>query len=718
MFKPIHLFVSLLFFYCGAVYGDAQRSIYQLTLTELFEIEVVSAASGFEQKVSDAPATVTVINKEQWQSMGATSLSDVLSTVAGVHVSQPKFYSYYGTSFTIRGLTGLASSKIKLLIDGLPLENMQVSGLSWGFHMPLTGFSRIEVIKSPGSAIYGADAYAGIINLVSESYEKLTNSEQLETSGDFGMRIGSFDDVDIFTTTQGQYREHQWMFGIDYTRSDGDPDKMVEQDLQSIFDSLFDTNASLAPGPLDQSHEVFKMIGKWQYKNWSADYLTWRNLDVGIGTGGGQTLVNEGRLHYMSERYSVNYRLDDWLGGQLDWQYSYMTQGFDAKNDTFPNGAKLPIDADGNISLGDFVGFTVFEDGFIGDIHTHGRTNSVSVTHLTQYDDSNYIRFQLGYEKQHFHVDEAKNFGPGVLDGTQAQVDGSLIDVTNTPFVFIEPQERHFMYASYHQNWQLHDDVIVSVGIRYDRYSDFGSTTNPRLSLIWQVNDKLSLKAFTGSAFKAPSISQLYAQNNPAIHGNPEVKEERINTLELGNSIRYELNENLILGLSLFRYRAKDLIAYAPSANSSASIAQNLGEQKGVGGEFTVKSKITENISIDGHYSYLRAQSGDGDNIADVPTQMAYLGVNWRVDSRLSLSMYSKWINERLRPSGDNRDTLPSYNLTTISIQYQDVFAGFDGSLVVNNLFDAHGKDPSESPIPNDFAINGRHLMLGLSRDF
>ena len=331
--------------------SDSTRSIYQLTLSELFEIQVVNAVSGFEEKASDAPATVTVINKEQWQSMGANSLSDVLQMVAGVHVSQPKFYSYYATSFSFRGLSGLASSKIKLLIDGMAFENLQVSGLAWGFHMPLTGFTRIEVIKSPGSAIYGADAYAGIINLVSEPYEKLDNKDELTGTGDVGVRVGSFDDLDIFFKTHGHYGEHQWMIGIDYTDSNGDADKVVEQDLQTIFDSIFDTQVSFAPGHINQSREVFKLLAKWQYNNFSVNYINWKNLNAGIGTGGGQSIINKGRMSAVNQRVSLNYRVDDWLGGQFDWQYSHMQQGTSAITDIFPDGARLPIGSDGNVSL-------------------------------------------------------------------------------------------------------------------------------------------------------------------------------------------------------------------------------------------------------------------------------------------------------------------------------------------------------------------------------
>ncbi|MFT4929211.1 MAG: outer membrane receptor for ferrienterochelin and colicins, partial [Phenylobacterium sp.] len=119
--------VGLLLGCCFQLNADDSQelhSIYSLSLEELAQLSLVTAASGFEQKVSRAPATVTVITSEEWQAKGARLLSDVLATVPGFHVGKPQV-DYTHNKFVIRGLSGFTSSQIKLLIDGEPLEFMQ-----------------------------------------------------------------------------------------------------------------------------------------------------------------------------------------------------------------------------------------------------------------------------------------------------------------------------------------------------------------------------------------------------------------------------------------------------------------------------------------------------------------------------------------------------------------------------------------------------------------
>lgn len=725
MLKNTMLSLLLIMFFCASASAVEQvapvRSIYQLTLAELFDIEVVSAVSGFEQKTSNAPATVTVINKEQWQLMGATSLSEVLSSVPGVHVGQPKFLSYYNTSFTIRGLSGLASAKVKLMIDGLPFENMQVSGLMWGFYMPLSGFSRIEVIKGPGSAVYGADAYAGIINLVTEPIFNHKNSNdkgELELNGDVGVRVGSFNDLDIMTNTHLAYGKHRMVIGLDVSHSNDDESKIIEEDLQTTLDSIFGTDASKTPGHYDQSYEIFKLLVKWQYNNWSADYFTWRNLDIGIGTGGAQSIVEQGSFDNQYERFTLNFRQEQFLTGSLDWQYSHMQQTLTVIQDVFPNGSILPIGSDGNVSFNPPFTPTLFTDGLIGKVGVYGSTDTLNMTHLIDYGDENFMRIQVGFEQQDFHVNEEKNFGPGVLDGTQTQVDGQLTNVTGTPYVFIEDVDRNFWYASLHRHWQFSEDVLVSAGLRYDEFSDFGSTTNPRFSLLFKATEKFTIKMFAGSAFKAPTIAQLYARNNPSTLGNLGVKEERVNTLELGNSLQYFVDDNLVFGLNVFRYRAKDLIGFVDNVEGEGRIAQNGGEQLGYGGEFTFKWKPEQNITIESHYSYLSAKDGMNKDIVEVPTKMFYISANWQINEQAHLALSTKWVGERTRQVNDLRPNIASYALTTIKVNYRHLFDEIDGAIVIKNVFDRKAKEPSVESIKGDLPLDGQQVLLELRHHF
>lgn len=706
------LFITLLL-PCSALSeskSTAHHSIYQLTLTELIAIQVVESASGFEQNAQQAPATITVINTEQWQTMGARTLSDVLRTIPGVHVSKPPISPYH-KKFVFRGLSGVASSKIKILIDGEPFENLQVSGLFYGFNLPLNSFERIEVLKGPGSAIYGADAFGGIINLITHKNKELPTVA--------GIRYGNFNTKDVYAQGSLAIADSQLQWSMGYISSDDDPGRIVTADLQSIFDQDFGTNASLTPGPIDERYEVFNLLTKWQWHNTELDFYTWRNFDLGKGPGVAQALDPGGKFSHKFDHYKLTQDFSAHVDGQLHGILSYKQQKMRSFLNVFPAGAILPIGADGNLS-NQFVGFTLFEDGYIGTPGPQGHSTTFRIIHLFEPMDNHLLRWELGYEKQSFKVIESKNFGPGVIDGTQAVVDNQLTDVTGTNYVFIPDVKRHFSYLSLHDEWQINQQIKLSAGIRYDKYSDFGSTTNPRLGLIWQLSDKFTWKLFAGSAFKAPSIEQLYSQNNPVTIGNAQLKQESVDTYEIGSNLEYLVNENLVLSLNIFNYHAKDLIGYAPvtDVQTQGSMAQNLGEQKGRGLEFIVKWKPQSQITVDFNYSYISTEDEFGADIIDIPQEMAFFAINWQPLEHYNLSFDTKWISNRQRSLLDTRAQLSDYYMATLTLQRDNIFAGIDASLNFTNLLDKSAKEPSDGNIPDDYPLAGRKIMLELSYQF
>ncbi len=119
----------------------------------------VSIASGSKQTLRRAPAVATVITAEDIAAMGAKDLDEVMETVPGVHVSRTA--NHYSPSYVIRGIYGgINNPQVLMLQNGIPMNTMYVGdkGIYWG-GLPLENIARIEIIRGPGSALYGADAY-------------------------------------------------------------------------------------------------------------------------------------------------------------------------------------------------------------------------------------------------------------------------------------------------------------------------------------------------------------------------------------------------------------------------------------------------------------------------------------------------------------------------------------------------------------------------------
>jgi len=144
----------------------AEIDLFQMSMEELLQIEVTTA-SGFKQNVSQSPANMTIYYPWQWQAMGIERLDQLLAIVPGFHVMQSQI-SLNMDIYSTRGLKPELNNMINLLMDGQLIKAYNGGSTTFGFKKSLAGIKRIEIIKGPGSVLYGADAFSGVINLITE----------------------------------------------------------------------------------------------------------------------------------------------------------------------------------------------------------------------------------------------------------------------------------------------------------------------------------------------------------------------------------------------------------------------------------------------------------------------------------------------------------------------------------------------------------------------
>lgn len=145
--------------------------------TKLDSVQVVTTATGFEQNITDAPASISVITAEELQKKSYSDVTDALKNVPGVYVNGG------GTNQTI-SIRGMDSNYTLYLIDGKPMNdgrllttNGGVSGASVNFLPPIEAIERIEIIRGPASSLYGSDAMGGVINIITKKH-----SDKVEAS--------------------------------------------------------------------------------------------------------------------------------------------------------------------------------------------------------------------------------------------------------------------------------------------------------------------------------------------------------------------------------------------------------------------------------------------------------------------------------------------------------------------------------------------------------
>jgi iron complex outermembrane receptor protein len=681
-----------------------QLDIFSLSLEELLELRVVTAASGYEQPLDESPASVSVIYQEEWQASGARELNDVLANVAGIHIKK-RAVGITSNVPVIRGVSGSEGQQILILIDGSPFKYLQNSGNFLGNRLLLAGFERIEIIRGPGSAIYGADALGGIINLVSKK----------QVDKKIHLRAGSFGSFDASFRHSGEFTDGSWSVSYEHQNSNDDPDKIVTSDLQTTFDEIFGTQASLAPGRIDEHYKVDQVNALLNWKKLTLKAFYWSNSDVGLGTGTAQALDPSGTAKSRNVQYKLDYSVLEENTHKLTAHLEYSNQKSRSFLIVFPAGSVFPIGMNGNIDFVNPNGLVSFPDGYIGAPGNDGSQTSINLTYLNTQFNNHHIRVNVGTQRTHFRPLERKNFGPSIINGSEGIVNGTLTDVSFTPYAYLPHSDQDLTHISFEDQWQVTPEWRATIGGRFDKYSDIGNTFNPRVGLSWSLNENTLLKFFYGSAFRAPSFMELYSQNNPATIGNPNLKPEKVNISELGVNLNLQLTPEAYFSFSMYRSKLRDLIEHRETIGGIQQ-SVNIGEQTNWGAEATANWKPMDALKMSGHLSYLHAEDQMNVDIANIPTQMAYLEANWKINQNWQLFVNHKWINERKRATSDSRANLPGYNWINAKLTWQHKTTTL--ALLANNLSDKQAKEPSNGSIADDLPLHGRMLMLEIGYQY
>jgi iron complex outermembrane receptor protein len=281
----------------------------------------------------------------------------------------------------------------------------------------------------------------------------------------------------------------------------------------------------------------------------------------------------------------------------------------------------------------------------------------------------------------------------------------------------LRPQRRLLRYLYTQDEWSFAKDWTLTAGVRHDDYSDFGGTTNPRLALVWEAAYNVTGKLLYGGAFRAPSFTETSAINNPVAIGNPNLRPEKMKTLEA--AVSWQPAPKIQWGASIFRYEMTDIIRL-----DNNFTYQNAGEQTGSGAELEATWDVTRVLRIYGNYAYQRSiDETTQQDAGDAPHHQVYLRSDWRFTRRWLFNAQLNWIGERERVPGDARPSVPSYTTVDVTLRTDKVFDAWDIAFSVRNLFDEEAREPSPFgvpfvSIPNDFPLPGRSLYLQASYKF
>lgn len=706
-------------------------SLFSLTLEELLQVKVATDTS---VPVLEAPSSVSVITAEKIKLLGANTLPEALASVPGLSIT-PSTLNRMQEVYSFRGLYSGLNSQVLFLLNGKRIRGTLYEGGPGKLgSISLKGVKRIEVIRGPGSAVYGADAFSGVINII-------TLDEKMTTGGEGGLLAGSNNTIGGWFRGSRKVNKNTFSGYVELHKRDSSDDRIVDQDAQTGLDAGFGSDASLAPGRLEDRLESVSYGLHVDNQSWGFSLDGYYLEDKGVGAGAAQAIDPIGSDSYNFIQATLGYKdLELFPSWPLNVELSHQYSEEDVEFYIFPAGSVLPVGDDGNIfrphsgegcetfNVPGLGCLTTFSEGLRGNPDTKNNVTLLDFVSVNSSLKNHKVRLAVGARYENLEASEEKNFGSGVLDrntlGSNSNplvVDGRLTSVTGTEHIFIDAQQRTVAHISLQDQWQIAQDWQLTSGLRYDNHSDFGGTLNPRVALVWQTTDKFTSRAFFATAYREPTFSELGAKNNPVAVGSPDLDPETIETSELAFS--YKVSDEHVHQLNFYRFVTSGMIDFVLAPETGLSTAENAYDLEGKGVEYEVRWIPLKNIKVSFSYSHQDTENSNTGQIQPyLPKSRAVGHLSWNMTGNWLLSGRAEYNLDRPRELGDEREALPDYGVFDLILRNSDLGAlglrGLNMTVAVKNSFDRQYRMPSNGSITNDYPEHGRRFYFSLGYEF
>lgn len=694
--RPAQLLAIGLIFGVTNSHGATQEELLTMSLDELVNLEV-SIATGTPKSLRATPAVTSIITAAELEAMGAQDIDDALEMVPGLHVSHSSFI--YASRYFMRGIVSTYNPHTLLLVNGVPQTSLFTGDRGERMvamtGLPVSMIERIEIIRGPGSAVYGADAFAGVINVITRRAEDTSGGQAAVAYGSFNTGRASLRQ----SGTMGPVRS---LFSLAYGKSDGD-DPTITADIQTSFDALFGTNVSNAPGPANLAWENLDVRSELQWDDFRLR-LSYRRSEGETGQGINEALDPPTRFPHHHGTIDLTWSDPQrWAHWDMEGQLSYLYSDF--RNPTYMR--QYPPGAFGGL----------FPDGMLQKPELSEENMRAHLTALYTGHDSHRIRLGTGfYWGDIFKTTDAINYM--LVPGNPIPQPVPLRVVSDTDAAFLPENQRTTSHVFIQDEWKFADQWELTTGIRHDEYSDVGGTTNPRLALVWTPRPSLTTKLLYGEAFRPPAFFELYARNNPVALGTADLKPEKLKSAEF--ALSWEPLPSLVWDVNLYEFRIRDFIDFVNDPGSDTFSARNTGRIRGTGVETELRHQASDTVQWLFNYSYQRTRDRDTDEpLGLAPDADASFRMIWRPDDRWMVTPQAVWLGHTRRPAGDERPRLDGYATFDLSIRHQ-LLPDVALSLIARNLFDADVREASRGPegsqttaaIPDDLPQAGRSITL------
>jgi outer membrane receptor for ferrienterochelin and colicins len=630
----------------------------------LIDIDSVYGASGFKQKVTEAPASVTIITSEEIQRYGYRTLADILRNVQGFYVSYDRNYSYLGVRGF--GLPGQYNNSVALLVDGHRLNDNIYDGALIGTEFPIDVdlIDRVEVIRGPNSSLYVASAFLAVINIITKQGRDLPSVNMSAEAGGEGTYEGRLS------------YGHTFANGLEMLLSGTFYDSHGQDQLFfPEFDSPATNNGIAVNADDDEFHQLFANI---TWGHWTLHGVL-GSRDKGIPTASFGTVFDVTGTRTTDQRDFLDLEYDRTLG--RGWSITSRTY-FDLFNN------------DGNY------------------IYDYSATGGPSRVLNKNFAHGKWWGEEVTFSKQLFW---RQRFSVGAEYQDDFQQDQGNYDVQ--PFMQYFADSRASNIESVYAQDEIHlrKNVVLNLGLRYDHYSIFGGTTNPRAALIYNPWEKTTFKFLYGQSFRAPNLFELF-YDAPGNEANPSLRPETLKSTELVWEQYFA--DHFRLTASGFYYPIHSLISEQIDSATGDAVFRNAGSLNLRGVDFELNRKLPGGLETAISYSFQEATDPvTGATPTNSPKHLVQASLSVPlIPHKFYASMDFQYVSRRITLMGQFAGAYAVPNFTLFS---RKVVRGWEVSASLYNAFNYKYSDPAGNGLVEDVIVqDGRGFRVKVGYRF
>ena len=653
----------------GAMWAKTRQKppdLMEMSLEDLMKVEIdsVYGASRYKQKVNTAPASITIVTAEEIRRYGYRTLADILRDVPGFYVRYDRDYDYVG----VRGFgrPGDYNSRILVLVDGHRINDnvSEQAFIGTDFPVDVSLIDRVEVIRGPNSSLYVASALLGIVNIVTRhDINGVTLSEEAASYGTYKSSIN-----------YGRHFQNglKMILSGTYFNSHGH---------DQLYFPAFDNPATHNGVATDMDHDRANQL----FAN-----LTWGNFTLEgvyasrfkqIPTASYGSLFNDPEEHNIDAREYLDLQYDRHFGA--DWgvmaHLSYDRNPYEFAGAYDLTALGLPARAVNNVEA-----------------------------------DGQWWTAEAAVSKKLFDS-HTLIVGGDYRDNFQQNQNDHVVQ----PYMMVlDSKQKSTILGIYAQDEiQLGSRLIVDLGLRHDRYSTFGGTTNPRAALIYKPFDQTVVKLLYGQSFRAPNDAELYFQvpslAGPTPRANPGLKPERARTSEL--VLEQGLPRDFHLVVSGYYYPIRGLIGAVNDPISGDIVYENKQRVDLKGLEFSLKRQSNSGVEVGASFSLEQASDVDTKiRLTNSPSFLCQANLSVPLfHKKLFASTNLEYVSRRQTLNGD---FARGYFVPNFTLFSRGALKKWEVSASVYNAFNNIYVDPgSVEHVENVIPQDGRSFRLTLT---